>query len=38
VKFSKPGEYKFILEHIMRENPLREVMNIGIRLEKTAQQ
>ncbi len=38
LKFSKPGEYKFVLEHIMRQNPLLEVMNVGIRLEKTAQQ
>jgi gliding motility-associated lipoprotein GldH len=38
VKFSRPGQYQFVLEHIMRENPLREVMNVGIRLEKTAQQ
>ncbi len=38
VKFSRPGQYRFILEHVMRENPLREVMNVGIRLEKTDQQ
>lgn len=36
VRFVKPGRYDFTLEHIMRENPLQEVMNVGIRLEKTA--
>lgn len=30
----KKGEYKFIVEHIMREDPLLNVMNVGIRLEK----
>lgn len=30
----KRGEYKFIVEHIMREDPLLNVMNVGIRLEK----
>ena len=30
----KRGEYKFIVEHIMREDPLLNVMNAGIRLEK----
>jgi gliding motility-associated lipoprotein GldH len=28
------GTYTFKLENIMREDPLRNVMNIGIRLEK----
>jgi gliding motility-associated lipoprotein GldH len=32
--FSKPGEYIFTLEHVMREEPLQHVMNAGIRLEK----
>ena len=30
----KRGNYKFIVEHIMREDPLLNVMNVGIRLEK----
>lgn len=32
----KPGIYAFRIEHIMREEPLQEIMNVGIRLEKTA--
>lgn len=31
----KKGNYKFILEQIMRENPLPDVLNAGIRVEKT---
>jgi len=30
----KAGNYKFILENIMREDPLKEVLNVGIRIEK----
>jgi len=30
----KAGTYKFILENIMREDPLKEVLNVGIRIEK----
>ena len=30
----KAGKYKFILENIMREDPLLNVMNVGLRLEK----
>lgn len=33
-RVSKSGEYKFILEHLMREDPLKNVMNVGIRMEK----
>jgi gliding motility-associated lipoprotein GldH len=33
-KLSKPGLYKFRLEQIMREEPLKYVMNVGIRVEK----
>lgn len=33
-KLSKPGLYKFRLEQIMREEPLKYVMNAGIRVEK----
>lgn len=28
------GTYQFRIENIMRENPLKSVMNVGIRLEK----
>lgn len=34
VKFQRPGLYRFRLEHLMREDPLEYVMNVGIRLEK----
>jgi gliding motility-associated lipoprotein GldH len=30
----KAGTYTFILEQIMREDPLQHVLNVGIRLEK----
>ena len=30
----KAGSYKFFLENIMREDPLKEVLNVGIRVEK----
>lgn len=30
----KAGVYKFQLENIMREDPLKEVLSVGIRLEK----
>ena len=32
--FNQKGEYTFTIEHIMREDPLENVMNIGLRLEK----
>ncbi|MFZ9300108.1 MAG: gliding motility lipoprotein GldH [Chitinophagaceae bacterium] len=31
----KPGIYEFTIQHIMREDPLQEILNVGIRLEKT---
>jgi gliding motility-associated lipoprotein GldH len=31
----KAGDYKFTLEQIMRENPLQNVLNAGIRVEKS---
>ena len=34
VKFNKSGNYHFSVAHIMRENPLPNIMNIGIRVEK----
>lgn len=30
----KAGSYKFLLENIMREDPLKEILNVGIRVEK----
>jgi gliding motility-associated lipoprotein GldH len=32
--FQKPGQYTFTLEQIMRDDPLADVMNVGLRLEK----
>jgi gliding motility-associated lipoprotein GldH len=32
--FKKAGEYTFTLEHIMREDPLQQVLDVGIRIEK----
>ena len=32
--FTKPGDYTFTLEQIMRDDPLTGVMNVGLRLEK----
>jgi gliding motility-associated lipoprotein GldH len=34
--FRKAGDYVFTIEHIMRENPLENVMNVGLRIEKKA--
>jgi gliding motility-associated lipoprotein GldH len=34
VKFTKRGTYTFSLEQIMREDPLMNILNAGIRLEK----
>ncbi len=31
----KKGNYKFIIRQIMREDPLPDVLNVGIRVEKT---
>ena len=30
----KAGSYKFMLENVMREDPLKHVLNVGIRVEK----
>jgi len=37
VKFRMQGNYSVTLEQVMRENPLEEIMNVGIRLEKVKQ-
>jgi len=35
IQFRKAGNYDFVLEQIMREDPLKHVLNVGIRIEKT---
>ena len=32
--FRKPGNYTFSIEQIMREDPLKNVLNAGLRIEK----
>lgn len=32
--FPRPGNYTFTLEQIMREDPLLEVLDVGVRIEK----
>ena len=33
-KFRNPGDYTFTVEQIMREDPLKNVLNVGVRIEK----
>jgi gliding motility-associated lipoprotein GldH len=33
-KFRKPGTYSFVIRQIMREDPLKHILDIGIRVEK----
>ncbi len=33
-RFRKSGDYEFTLEQIMRQDPLKHVLNAGIRIEK----
>ena len=33
-KFRKAGDYHFTLEQVMREDPLKHILNVGIRVEK----
>jgi gliding motility-associated lipoprotein GldH len=33
-RFSTPGDYKFRFEQVMREDPLENVLNVGLRIEK----
>ncbi len=35
--FTHPGTYNFMLEQVMREDPLEHVFNIGLRLERKPQ-
>lgn len=32
--FKHAGEYTFAIEHLMRENPLKSIMDVGLRIEK----
>jgi gliding motility-associated lipoprotein GldH len=32
--FRKKGDYTFTLEQVMREDPLKNVLNAGLRIEK----
>lgn len=34
IPFKKAGNYTFTIAQIMRENPLKHILNIGIRVEK----
>ena len=34
-RFNKPGAYSFTLEQVMREDPLKHVLNVGVRIERT---
>ena len=33
-RFTHPGIYSFTLEQIMREDPLKHILNVGVRIEK----
>lgn len=33
-RFTKTGDYHFTIEEVMREDPLKHVLNVGIRVEK----
>ena len=37
VPFKRPGIYTFTVSQIMRENPLKHILNIGLRIEKVTQ-
>ena len=34
--FFKPGRYRFILQHEMKDNPLEHVLNAGVAIQKTS--
>lgn len=34
VYFTRTGEYKYTIEHAMREDPLLNMLNVGLRIEK----
>jgi gliding motility-associated lipoprotein GldH len=33
LSFKKPGDYTFSIAQIMRENPLKNILNVGLRIE-----
>ena len=33
-RFKKQGDYHFTIEELMREDPLRHILNVGLRVEK----
>ena len=33
-RFKRSGTYNFSINHIMRDNPLRNIMSVGLRVEK----
>ena len=33
-RFARPGKYSITLEQIMREDPLKHILNVGVRIEK----
>lgn len=35
VRFRRAGSYSVRIEHLMREDPLRHAMNVGLRIEKS---
>lgn len=36
VRFKKAGDYSFTLSQIMRQDPLKNIVSVGLRLEKVA--
>ena len=36
LSFKRAGDYTFTIAHVMREDPLQNIMNVGLRLEKKA--
>ena len=34
VPFTKSGDYTFTIAQIMRENPIKNILNVGLRIEK----
>jgi gliding motility-associated lipoprotein GldH len=36
IRFKQPGDYHITLEQIMREDPLKHILDVGIRLEKVS--
>ena len=34
ISLRKKGTYQFLIKQIMREDPLQEIMNVGLRIEK----